>query len=83
MTRTWIGEVAAATTPGPCQWYVTARTFDRRPGATCKRPGTTALTVGNGIPAGPYCRQHGLVAQDRATARLLHTSVTVRLEAIR
>jgi hypothetical protein len=82
ITRGWRADVAAATTRGRCVWYVTAETRARRHGAICKRTGYLTLTVGNLLPSGPFCRQHGLKAQDRATAQSITTGQTVRLEEI-
>ena len=83
MTRAWFRDVRAATTRGRCVAYVTTRTALSRHGATCKRQGRWTLTVNNGLPMGPFCRQHALAAQDRATAAAIGTDRLVRLEVIK
>ncbi len=81
-TRGWIADVTTATTRGQCNAYVSATTVARRRGMICKRVGTLYLTVGNLMPSGPFCRQHALVAQDKATASTIGLGRTVRLEEV-
>ena len=78
--RGWMADVQSATTRGRCTFYVGDP--DRDTQRLCRRTGTYALTVGNGIPQGPLCWQHALRMQDRATARAIDTGQTVRLTKI-
>lgn len=82
----WRADALAATTRGACQGYVKVSTMKRRHGAICKRQGTLTLTVGNLLPTGPFCWQHGRQHQDRALAQLVEqgraTTTTVKLEVI-
>ncbi len=82
MTRGWIGDTITATTRGQCEFYVGQRTSRLRPGVICKRIGTKYLTVGNLHPLGPYCLQHALTMQDRATATTIGSTRIVRLHEV-
>lgn len=82
----WRADVLAATTRGACAGYVKPETAARRHGAICKRQGTLTLTVGNLLPTGPFCWQHGRQHQDRALADLVErgrADITIKLEVIR
>ena len=79
--RAWLADVESAHTRGRCRFYV--GNPDRGTQRLCRRTGTRTLTVGNLLPEGPFCWQHGLVAQDRATAAAIGTDRRVRLEVIR
>lgn len=83
MSHGWRGDALAATTRGRCAGYVQSETVGRRPGLLCKRQGTLTLTVGNLLPTGPFCWQHGRKHQDRATAAAIGTDRLVRLEVIK
>ena len=85
MTRAWFREVAIATTRGRCLGYVGSATLARRPDPICRRQGHLTLTVGNRLPTGPFCRQHGLQQQDRELAHLVdigRSDIPIKLEEI-
>lgn len=81
-TRSWIGDVITATTRGQCNAYVEQATMARRRGLICKRIGTQYLTVDNLMPQGPFCHQHALIYQDRATALSIGNYSIVRLNEV-
>ncbi len=80
--RGWMDDVARATTRGRCAFYIGSAEVGIETLRLCKRTGTLSLTVGNLLPEGPFCWQHALIVQDRATAQAIDTGATVRLEEV-